>query len=289
VCRVLAVVVTSASLLGWLLPSSLGFLALIPGYTIPPHFYVWNIVTGGYLEISLFLLFLDVVGLLLFGRYLEPIWGKKEFLRFILLVNALSGLGTFFLMMFLFVISGSTSLWFKPRCGFSAVLSSFAVALKQLSPEQEIKFLSATSLRAKHLPGIFLLVYSALLVLGFPFETIPLSLFGLVISWTYLRFYQVKESSVGDKSEDFSFASFFPEVLQPSVSIASNVTYNILKLCRCCRDIGTSVDSVVSDLNDSATERRRARALRALDQRMQQMKQSSQTDVRLEIPELQQV
>jgi len=84
---------------------------------------------------------------------------------------------------------------------------------------------------------------------------------------------------VGDRNEYFSFASFFPEPLQPGITIVSNIAFNILKLCHCCRDNYSPTDSS-TDMSDSATERRRARALRALDERMQQMKQSSQTDIR---------
>jgi len=192
------------------------------------------------------------------------------------------GLSTFILMIILFMISSITTLWFTPRCGFSGVIAAFTVALKQLAPEQEIKLLFALSVRAKHLPGILLLANLAFLSLGFPSESFPFTCFGTIVSWIYLRFYQKKESSVGDRNESFSFASFFPEPLQPSISVISKITFNILKLCRCCaNDISATTDPNTPDTLDSASERRRARALRALDQRMQQMKQSSQTDIRL--------
>lgn len=38
---------------------------------------------------------MSVVGIMLFGRYLEPLWGAEEFLRFTLIVNAIAALGTF--------------------------------------------------------------------------------------------------------------------------------------------------------------------------------------------------
>lgn len=41
---------------------------------------------------------MDIMLLLLSGKFLEPIWGSKEFLRFVLIVNTLSGVASFLLM-----------------------------------------------------------------------------------------------------------------------------------------------------------------------------------------------
>jgi len=182
-------------------------------------------------------------------------------------------------MILLFMISGSTTLWFTPRSGFASVIAAFSVAIKQLIPESEVQFFGL-SVRAKQIPTILLLINVTLFILGFPVQSLPFTCFGILASWIYLRFYQVKETSIGDRNESFSFASFFPELLQPIILIISNIVFNILKLCRCCNDISTTIpDSTNLDSSDSS-ERRRARALRALDQRMQQMKQSSQTDIK---------
>jgi hypothetical protein len=51
-------------------------------------------------------------------------------------------------------------------------------------------------------------------VLGFPSESLPFTFFGVIFGWIYLRFFQVRDGAVGDRSEAFSFASFFPEPLQ---------------------------------------------------------------------------
>jgi hypothetical protein len=48
-----------------------------------------------------------------------------------------------------------------------------------------------------------------------PVPTYPFTPFGLLVGWIYLRFYQPKSDGiVGDASDGFSFASFFPEVVQ---------------------------------------------------------------------------
>lgn len=282
VSRVLCVVLVVVYVIGVVLPWSRDFVALVPGYTIPPHFYVWNLFTSGYVEVSGITAVVDVASLVVFGKYLEPLWGHREYLRFVVVVNFLCGLATFVSMLLLFFATGSVNAWFMPRAGFSGVISGFTVALKQLVPEQDIPIAVAFSLRAKHLPTIALLASLGFAVLGFSLESLPFSMHGLVISWVYLRFFQVKDNVVGDHSDSFSFASFFPEMLRPAATVVSNICFNILKMCKCCGSSswdnqGEQLVTSVVDATDS--NRRRARALRVLDQRIQQMKQSANTEV----------
>jgi hypothetical protein len=41
-----------------------------------------------------------------------------------------------------------------------------------------------------------------------------MAIYGLFISWIYTRFLKVQDGIRGDRSETFSFASFFPEFIQ---------------------------------------------------------------------------
>ena len=52
---------------------------------------------------------------------------------------------------------------------------------------------------------------------------------GLVISWIYLRFYQMHANgSRGDTADGFAFASFFPNVIQPPVAVFGNTIFSLL-------------------------------------------------------------
>ena len=52
---------------------------------------------------------------------------------------------------------------------------------------------------------------------------------GLVISWVYLRFYQMHANgSRGDTADGFAFASFFPNVIQPPVAVFGNTLFSLL-------------------------------------------------------------
>ena len=92
----------------------------------------------------------------------------------------------------------------------------------------------------------------------------------------------------GDASDTFSFAAFWPDVVQPYVEVVANVVYRLLVSFKILRpfsaddidagNIQASVrsggDVLPSLLNrprgrQDEAERRRALALRALDQRLQ--------------------
>lgn len=114
-----------------------------------------------------------------------------------------------------------------------------------------------------------------------------LSVFGFLVSWTYLRFYKSafpdletsQNSNLrGDASETFAFSEFFPDPLKPTISMFSNTVYQILVSFHICRpfsdaDVSASRgDSFVQrgtpGTARAEAERRRALALKALDQRL---------------------
>lgn len=112
-----------------------------------------------------------------------------------------------------------------------------------------------------------------------------LAVFGLITSWTYLRFYKTvfpdldssqPASLRGDASETFAFAEFFPGPVKPVVAAFSDQVFAVLVAMKVC----TSFSQLEASRNDNLlhrgapggaraeAERRRAIALRALDQRL---------------------
>jgi len=252
--------------------NSIKFLALVPGYTIS-DIYVWNIFTAGFFDKYLLSSLFDSAILVIFGKYLEPIWGSKEFLKFIMIINLLIGASTFVVVIVLYMILRDENLLFAEVYGFSGILASFSVAMKQLMPENQLPMLCG--LRIKHLPALSL-VFS-IFFLSKPL-LILFVLFGIIYGWIYLRFYQNKGNNiVGDMSDQFSFASFFPEPIQPAISTFSNFIFNLLRKCGCCKSVGanntneTESYSLASSFlpgNDPVeAERRRNRALKVLEER----------------------
>src|SRR5437868_6937014 len=121
---------------------------------------------------------------------------------------------------------------FSPRYGFGGVTSGFTVALKQLMPEQEIHKSIGDVLRIKvfqmnvsisealtdshigQLFGVFCVwILHRVLLLCFLWNHLCL---GLPSIFSKKRFqvsslvFSFSSHSIGDPSNDFSFASFFP-------------------------------------------------------------------------------
>jgi len=100
---------------------------------------------------------------------------------------------------------------------------------------------------------------------------------GLIVSWLYLRFYQVHSNgSKGDLADSFAFATLFPNVLQPPVAVLSNTVFSLLVRCKVCKkpvrryDVGAPTGITISlpGAESQDAERRRQIALRALSERL---------------------
>lgn len=96
-------------------------------------------------------LFINLFSILYFGSYLESIWGTKEFMKFIFIINTCSTLATYFLILFQCLLFNEKCIpiWIYGTWGFSGIIGGFTVAMKQLIPEQEIYLLFFIPIRAK--------------------------------------------------------------------------------------------------------------------------------------------
>lgn len=159
-------------------------------------------------------------------------------------------------------------------------------------------------MRVKHFPALFLLLNTLSgIVIGTDTAAF-LAWFGLLTSWSYLRFCKRQPDLTGtstdglgvkgDASETFSFACLFPDVLQPPIAFVSDSVFNLLIMLKICtpfspEDVASGNEQVLARgeaglpsllsqnraggakgmAKREEAERRRALALRALDQRMQ--------------------
>ena len=183
-----------------------------------------------------------------------------------------------------------------------ALQGAFLVAFKQLVPEHTVTILKgAIKIRVKHFPSLFLAANTLSGVVLGTDTALVLAWVGFMTSWTYLRFYkrQPDLSSAGtgnnqlrgDASETFSFACFWPDVIQPPVGAIADGIYNALVALRICTPFSAEDVEVGNEqatargegglpnlLNPGGSrhgrskqeeaERRRALALKALDQRL---------------------
>ncbi|KAK4775382.1 hypothetical protein SAY86_010317 [Trapa natans] len=267
-CKGLAVVLFCGHAAVLIFPATVTYLALIPSRTIP---FAWNLITAGYLEQSTYGVVTSIIGLLFMGRLLEPIWGSREFVKFIFAVNFFTSLCVFVTAIALYYIKTEERYLYLPISGFHGILAGLLVGIKQIIPDQELPLLR---IKAKWFPSIVLLLAMALsFFIPEPAAYIPILVFGTYMGWIYLRYIQTRPETKfrGDPSDDFSFASFFPEFLRPIINPVASVFARLL-----CGRSGASTNSHDYALtetslpgSDSAeAARRRERGARALEERL---------------------
>eukprot|EP01018_Ginkgo_biloba_P020436 Gb_15798 [translate_table: standard] len=271
-CKGLAAVLVIGYAISQLFPSTIDFLALVPGKTIP---FAWNLLTAGYLEQSIFGLILSVAGLLFSGKLLEPIWASKEFVKFIAVVNLFTSISTFVTTILLFYITGRESFLYTPLSGFHGVLSGFLVGVKQIMPDQEITALGVFKMQAKWLPSLLVLV--SVTVSFFTTESmlyLPFVIYGTYGSWLYLRYLQRSPDAnlKGDPSDDFAFSTFFPAFMRPIVDAFALICQKIF--CGTTQTSSGGGDGYdfggmsLPGSDPAEASRRRERGARALEERL---------------------
>lgn len=183
--------------------------------------------------------------------------------------------------------------------GVWTIVMSFVVAIKQLSPEYNVKLLKRIKFRLKRLPFIVLsvaLLYSIAWTQSVEPFLMPLFI-NFYVSWVYLRYYQIHNvggvlpttsagttvgtTVRGDASDTFAFVQFFPDAWQPYLKPVSKFFYHssvFLGLFRPFNDddIESSNLRTIQRLNggnasedtDSEADRRKRVALKVLEQRV---------------------
>ncbi|KAK6791660.1 hypothetical protein RDI58_010741 [Solanum bulbocastanum] len=292
-CKGLAVVLVGGHIVVQILPSALSYLALIPAKTdiqggggggsmtvkmgatpvmvatIP---FAWNLITAGYTEQTVYGAIISTIGLLFLGKLLEPIWGSREFLKFIFIINFLTSVFVFITAISLYYVTRLEIYLYMPISGFQGVLSGFLVGVKQIMPDQELSILK---LKAKWLPSLALLFSIAIsFFTADSVSYLPTILFGTYLGWIYLRYWQKKPETKlkGDPSDEFSFSSFFPEFLRPVIDPIATIFERML----CGRRSETSKEERGYTLGGSTlpgsdpieASRRRERGARALEERL---------------------
>ncbi|XP_064395624.1 transmembrane protein 115-like [Halichondria panicea] len=254
-------------------------LAMTPAFVSPPSMKIWTLITAPFYENRIIFVAMDLVAVIGFSTILEPLWGIKEFMIFTGVVGVASLLSGVVFAIFLYSVTYSYDYMLVPFHGLVALACGYVVAVKQFHPDS-VAFPppAPPTFRVKHLSLLIITTTTVLALVGVvSYAFFWLSLSGTVSGWIYLRFYQKKEQgSRGDMSESFSFATFFPEPIQPPLATLGGFLYHVLVKIKVCpkavRTYDVSAPSTIrltlpgTDPLDA--QRRKQRALKALDERL---------------------
>ncbi|XP_067936339.1 transmembrane protein 115-like [Watersipora subatra] len=259
--------------------SALDHLSVVPGYVLPPNFWIWTLITHNFLQVHMVMVLIDICVVILSGKLLEPLWGPLQIGIFFLIVCCCSAVCTALTYMVFYYVTGNTNYLFETRIhGLGAYIGGFSVVVKQLMPDEVLLRLPFGKVRNRHIPLLCLvtaIVLSLCGVLNGPYS-IHFG-FGVLASWIYLRFYQKHSNgNRGDMAEDFTFSSFFPSPLDIFVAIISNTIFSLLIRVGVCKkpqrkyDVSspTTITVTLPGTDPADAERRRQLAIKALNERL---------------------
>lgn len=254
-------------------------LSVTPGYFNPPHFWIWTALTHCFLEIHLWEVLVDITTVVLVGKLIEPLWGALEMMTFFFITNTGVAVLCAAFYYLLYLVTENADLLFQVHIhGLSGYLAGVSVAVKQVMPDHVLARTPLGKITNRHIPlmvfGLTFLMWAIGMVEG---SYCTMFGTGLIVSWVYLRFYQVHSNgSKGDLADSFAFSTLFPNVLQPPVAVLSATIFSLLVRCKVCRrpvrryDVGAPTGITISlpGAETQDAERRRQIALRALSERL---------------------
>ncbi|ODV78212.1 DUF1751-domain-containing protein [Suhomyces tanzawaensis NRRL Y-17324] len=153
----------------------------------------WVLVTSSFIEENFVGLTLSFMLFFYMGKYLETMWGSKEFTEFIICNVIISNVALFIYYSIKLVLFDPESYAVPPVVITAlAINMGFFVAIKQRIPNHYFLFFKGNvRLKVTYIPFILVsLVFVLLLVSEEFFISLLLSGLGFSISWSYLRFFK---------------------------------------------------------------------------------------------------
>lgn len=222
-------------------PLLVKWFTLTPGYVLSPRHWIWSIVsmiTYPFIELYFYQVVLDVVVVSLSTTLIEPLWGKRELVTFFAVINVSVAIFTMVHYTIIYTVKGDAVYLYGVKIyGLTGYLAAICVTVKQLLPDSVLISTSLGKMKNDNVPlaalSVSLLLYLFNLTSGVSVITFS---YGLISSWIYLRFFQFHPTNGtrGDMSDSFAFATFFPNVLQPLVSLICDTVYSFLVRIKFC-------------------------------------------------------
>lgn len=133
-----------------------------------------------------------MVVLTLSTTLIDPLWGRKELVRFFLSINVMVGILTTAHYIVVYSIKGDAVYLYGVRIyGLTGFLAAVCVTVKQLLPDSVVFHSSLGKFKNDHIPIFGFLLAYVLYLLNLTSGVSVLTFFyGLITSWIYLRYYQ---------------------------------------------------------------------------------------------------
>ncbi|CAG2170202.1 unnamed protein product [Oppiella nova] len=239
------------SVTDWLILSPDSVLSVGQWYRV-----LLSLFTHPFIELHFYTIVIDMISLSLLATLIEPLWGPKEVILFFWVVAIGSAFLSCLHYILIYTITTDASQLFSTRIhGLSPFCASIAVTVKQMLSQSVLLTTAVGKLKNDDIPLTSLLVALVLYFLNLiEGESVVMFFYGLLVSWIYLRFFQLHEHNSrrsttastagptrsqtrGDYSDAFAFHTFFPNVLRPVVAVFADALYALFVRIGLCPDI----------------------------------------------------
>lgn len=135
-------IILTITFLGYFLSFSdaaLKSLVMTPAYLAPPSFCIWTIITFCFIELHWWEVAFDIVSLVLCAKLLEPLWGRRELLKFFAVINFGVAVLSMFYYLLLYASTRNSKFLFEVQIhGLAGFIASLSVAVRQILPDHLI-------------------------------------------------------------------------------------------------------------------------------------------------------
>lgn len=153
----------------------------------------WVLVTNSFIEETVAGLVINFMLFFYLGKYLENMWGSREYVNFIITIVLISNSTIYLYHTIRFLLFGESSEVPPVVMSSMAINMGLFVAIKQrISNHYLLFFKGNLRIKIAYLPFILLVSLTFLSFLDEDFKiSLQLSVLGFIISWVYLRFFKV--------------------------------------------------------------------------------------------------
>ncbi|KAL9654319.1 hypothetical protein ABK040_010350 [Willaertia magna] len=329
IAKVIIFIQTCLFLLSFIINDTIHhYFSLIPQNTLT-KFFLHNLITSSLLETEPFSFIFTILSVIITSKWIinknillsqQPqtnVWNTNMYLWFLFVVTLSCGILTLiFAILSFFILSNILSisvydelvkvLLYSRFHGFHGCIIGFTLIMKQQVPEEfPLQFLQ---IRGRDVPFVALVISIVLSIITLQFTDLPFIIFGFLVSYIYLRFYQTRDDGLkGDHSDSFAFHTLFPELIQTPIRIISSLIYSICKRFKIVgelrrissNDNNNDKDGLVIDIISSSpisesttttsssnsttstmvTNKRRELAIQELDKRLSQHQQQQEEQI----------
>jgi membrane associated rhomboid family serine protease len=206
ICAALLVVLFVASLIDT--TALLELTALVLTNTVGQNFYIWNVVSAGFLETNILKLVMNLALAVVVGHQVEATMGMENFAIFVNVVNLACGILTSIGLFSLYVITRFEIYLTIPTYGFGGVLGALFVALKRYTPRAS-PVAAVPSLKCHQLPMLLFSLSLAAWTLNISSfsHDFPFVICGIYVGWWYQRFVLVNSDGMFFSFSDIELSS----------------------------------------------------------------------------------